>query len=146
MKQATKHEWRLVINGAERSELSRAFNDSQWKTTWPNHMSRFDDSDPDAGYCVSLPIPDLDTLIAALKCVGHIRATCGMSLCGNADFASVRGAYSLCTRDSGFEVSSSVLHKSSKSSVSAMESQLTQAQNAIAELRMLIAESRVNDG
>lgn len=140
MKQATERKWGLVINGADRGELSKAFRASQWEGSWYDHMSPMGD-DPDAGYCVSLPIPDLDTLISALKCVGHIRATCGISLYGSADFGSLRANYSLCTKDSGFEVSSSALHRTVKSFGSAMEIRLTEVEKALGELRMLVAES-----
>lgn len=141
MKQATEHKWVLVINGADRGDLSKAFRESHWKDTWHDRVSPMDDDDPDAGYCVSLPIPDLDTLIAALKCVGDIRATLGISLYGSAEFGSLRANYSLCTQDSGFEVSSSVLHRTVKSFGSAMETRLTEAEKALGELRMLVAES-----
>lgn len=141
MKQATEHKWGLVINGADRGELSTAFRDSQWKDSWCDHMSPMDYDDPDAGLVVSLPIPDLDTLIAALKCVGHIHATCGISFYGSADFGSLRANYSLCTKNSGFDVSSSVLHRTVKSFGAAMETRLTEAEKALGELRMLVAES-----
>lgn len=141
MKYATEHKWGLVISGADRGELSKAFCASQWKDSWCDHMSPMKDDDPDAGLVVSLPIPDLDTLIAVLKCVGHIRATCGISLYGSAEFGSLRANYSLCTKDSGFDVSSSVLHRTVKSFGSAMETRLTEAEKALGELRMLVAES-----
>lgn len=141
MKQASEHKWGLVVNGADRGELSAAFRGSQWQESWYERMSPLEDSDPDAGFVVSLPIPDLDTLIAALKCVGNLRATYGISLYGSADFGSLRASYNLCTKDSGFDVSHCALYHTVRSFGSAMETRLTEAQKALGELRTLIAES-----
>lgn len=141
MKQASEHKWGLVVNGADRAELSAAFRGSQWQKSWCEMMSPLDDNDPDAGFVVSLPIPDLDTLIAALKCVGHLRPTHGISLYGSAEFGSLRANYNLCTKDSGFNVSHCSLHRTVKSFGSAMQTRLTEAEKALVELRMLIAES-----
>lgn len=141
MKQASEHKWGLVINGADRGELSAAFRGSQWQESWYERMSPLEDDDPDAGFVVSLPIPDLDTLTAALKCVGHLRATYGISLYGSAEFGSLRANYNLCTKGSGFDVSHCVLHRTVKSFGSAMETRLTEAEKALGELRMLVAES-----
>lgn len=141
MKEASEHKWVLVINGADRGDLSAAFRGSQWQGSWHERMSPLEDGDPDAGFVVTLPIPDLDTLIAALKHVGHLRPTYGIAFYGSAEFGSLRANYSLCTKGSGFDVSSSVLHRTVESFGSAMEARLTEAEKALAELRMLVAES-----
>lgn len=141
MKEATENKWGLVISGADRRELSDAFRGSQWKDTWTDHASPDDDSEPYSSISVSLSIPDMDTLIAALKCVGHIRANHGISLYGDADFGSLRAGYSLCTKGSGFSKSSCHLQHTSKSLDTEMGKRLTKAQKALSELRMLMAES-----
>lgn len=79
MNQATKQEWRLVINGADRSDLSSAFRMLKWEKTWYDHSSLFDDSDTDSGYIVSLPIQSINDLAEALMRVAHLRATYGIA-------------------------------------------------------------------
>lgn len=147
MTRATEHSWTIVIQGADRSELSEAFRSSPWKDSWYERMSLLDDGDPDAGYVVTLAIPDLDTLIAALKCVGHLKPTYGMALCGQAEFGSLRARSSLCTKASGFDVSSFTLHRTVASFGSEMESKVSEAEKALGELRVLVAqnEARAED-
>jgi hypothetical protein len=141
VKHASKHDWTLVINGADRGELSKAFRGSQWEDSWYERASLLEDHDPDAGVIVSLSIPNLNTLVDALRCVGHIRATHGICLCGNADFDSIRASYSLCTEDSGFAVSDCTLHRTIKSLKSPIMIQIAETENALSKLRMLIAQS-----
>lgn len=140
MQHAKECKWGVVVNGADRGELSRAFSGSEWQDTWTDSMSLLDDSDPDAGYVVTLPVSDLNTLVAVLRCVGHLRPTHGISLYGNADFGSLRASFSLCTVESGFTASDCSLSRTGGSVGSVIESKLTVVDKSLGELRILLAE------
>ena len=143
MNQATKQEWRLVINGADRSDLSSAFRMTKWEKTWYDHSSLFDDSDTDSGYIVSLPIQSINDLAEALMRVAHLQATYGIALHGIAHFGELRFNYSLCTNDSPFEVSSCTLSRYGKPLKSEINSRVSDAEKALADLRLLLAENGI---
>lgn len=142
MKHAEKTEWTLVLNGADRSELLQAFRGSQWEKRWAERMSLLEEDDPDVGYVVPLDIPDLETLIAVLKFVGHLKPTWGMALSGKADFTTISVNFSLCTKDSGYENAGCSLHDTAVSRKSAIAAKIDEVDMSLEDLRQMIVESQ----
>lgn len=139
MTEAKEHCWKLCISGADRRELADAFRESQWKDSWFDRASLMDDEDPDAGMNISLPIPDMDTLITALKCIGHLRPTYGINLWCDADYGPFKASASLCSTFGGFAVSSAMIHRSHESLKLEAVKLLGEAEAALGELRNILA-------
>ena len=138
MRTAESHRWTLQLDG-DRRELAEAFRGSQWEDDWYNRSSPIEDDDPYSAVNVSLPFPDMNTLVEALKHVGHLRPLYGINLHCNADFGCFRVASSLCSTESGFAVSSCTMHHTAKSIKSEAMQKLADAEKSLGELRNLIA-------
>jgi hypothetical protein len=138
MKQAIDHKWKLVIGGVDRSELGTALCSTPWNDYWPHHASPVDDDDP---YTIqaSIPIEDMDSLIVAIKAVGHLRADYGIVLYCDSDFGEFKLNVSLCQKASGYRESSSTFHRTVKSLEGKAVNLLTEAERALSELRDVLA-------
>lgn len=139
MKISDKHQWRLVISGVDSSELSSAFRDSRFADEWVNHANQMDDTDYYAGISTSIEIPDMETLIVALKCVGNLRPSHGINLCCDADFGTFKTNCTLSMSGTGYAETSATVHRTGKSlDLEAIE-KLSDAEKALGELRNLLA-------
>lgn len=138
---ATNPTWRLCIQGVDRADLRKEFQGSQWENTWHELASPMGDDDAYSTLCVTLPIPDLDTLTEALSRVINLRPDHGIALYGDGKFSTVTANYSLCTKASPFETSSCTLHRTANSLKSDLAGKIDVAEKALSELRTMIAES-----
>lgn len=140
MKVAKDKNWRLVLDGEDRGEFAKALRGSRWEKIWHNHVDPHDDEDLDQGYVLSLEIPDLETLIDALSRLGHLRPTFGMGLFGSAGFETVVTRCFLANEAYPFEPAGFTLESKHNSGDKAIQDQMENVENAVEQLRMVIAE------
>jgi len=137
---STKTQWRLTLNGADRSELSTALRGTKWND-WPYQASLLDDDDPDAGYVLNFDLASMDDLVEVLSRVGHLRPVHGTCLSVNGDFGTMRVVASLCTLASGFTPVDCHIHRTAKSVQIETIKKLDEANRALSDLRDLLVQA-----